>query len=744
MKNDIESLMDRCASEPIATPGLVQSHGFLFVVSAKTLEIEQVSTNISGLFDCSPDEVIGKHLPDLLEESSRGYAGEVIRRAAYTYINPFSVTVKGSAGTTVMCNAIAHSIDDESTILELEPVGLDKQRERGLDGYFQMVESSLSSTSELDSVVEIAATMAAQVKEFTGFDRVMVYRFAPDLHGEVIGEALETGMEPFLNLHYPASDIPAQARALYLKNLVRLLYDVDADTVGLHPVQHPRYPEGLPMGKAVLRSLSPVHLQYLRNMGVCSTLTISLIVDGALWGLIACHHREPHFVSYEVRATSSFYGVMMSAQLARAERMTREKAVGAAHRGIARLLKRLDERKSLGSQLVEELAGLCSLFEADGCVFVEDGAVSVHGECPEGRLIPEVVAGLSKRGPEQVLITSASFEEVPEMAGLVGEGAGLVAIPFATNTWLLLFKTEQSQSVIWGGDPSDKVAVDSVGQLTPRASFSQWKQDISGQSLPWPEHTDQVVDELMSGLSGFLVANTRYLEGLNEELEQFAGVIAHEVKSQLQSPTMALGMLGEVEAVKSDRTLSELATIGSDALETLSDFTSEMLNFSRINHLDDSQADVDVENLVHGLIQQIEHSMQGGNQRIKFKVHEMPRVTTSRNVLRHLLSNLIRNAVIHGPKESQCELLVEVGSEQLNGKLVLFVRDNGRGISEESHARIFDYFYRGTGARKRKGTGIGLGFVRKLLDRNGGKIWVESVPDQGATFRFILSEQLDV
>ncbi|MBK1825659.1 ATP-binding protein [Haloferula rosea] len=739
--NDNDALIDRCASEPIATPGLVQSHGFLFVVSAKTLEIEQVSTNILQLFGCSPDEVIGKPLPDLLEESSRHYAGEVIRRAAYTYINPFSMTVMDSAGRTVTCNAIAHSIDDESTILELEPVALDKQRERGLDGYFQMVETSLASTSELDSVVEIAATMADQVKEFTGFDRVMVYRFAPDLHGEVIGEALEPGMEPFLNLHYPASDIPAQARALYLKNLVRLLYDVDADTVGLHPVQHPRYPAGLPMGKAVLRSLSPVHLQYLRNMGVCSTLTISLIVDGALWGLIACHHREPHFVPYEVRATSSFYGVMMSAQLARAERMNREKAVGAAHRGVAQLLQRLDERKSLGGQIVGELVGLCRLFEADGCAFVEDGAVSAYGACPEDALVTEVVAGLSKREPERVLVTAASFEEVPEMKGSVGEGAGLVAIPFATDTWLLLFKTEQSQSVIWGGDPSDKVAVDSTGQLTPRASFAQWKQEISGQSLPWPVHTDQVVDELMSGLSGFLVANTRYLEGLNEELEQFAGVIAHEVKSQLQSPTMALAMLREVEAVRSDRTLFEMATIGSDALETLSEFTTEMLNFSRINDPDDEQEDVDVEGLVHGLVQQIEQSMPGRNQRIKFKVHEIPRIKVSRHVLRHLLSNLIRNAVIHGPKEHPRELLVEIGCEESDGPLVLFVRDNGRGISEESHARIFDYFYRGHGARKRQGTGIGLGFVRKLLDRNGGRIWVESVPDQGATFRFILNQE---
>ena len=177
--NDNEALIDRCASEPIATPGLVQSHGFLFVVSAKTLEIEQVSTNILQLIGCPPDEVIGKPLPDLLEESSRHYAGEVIRRAVYTYINPFSVTVMDSAGRTVTCNAIAHSIDDESTILELEPVALDKQRERGLDGYFQMVETSLASTSELDSVVEIAATMADQVKEFAGFDRVMTATTLP-------------------------------------------------------------------------------------------------------------------------------------------------------------------------------------------------------------------------------------------------------------------------------------------------------------------------------------------------------------------------------------------------------------------------------------------------------------------------------------------------------------------------------------------------------------------------------------
>ena len=227
---------------------------------------------------------------------------------------------------------------------------------------FNSYRGSLERVEGAESIDEIAALMAEEVKHFTGFDRVMVYRFAEDFSGEVIAEEREEEMEPYLGLRYPASDIPPQARELYRTNLVRLLRDVDAEPVAIMSSNGVADAAKLDLGKSVLRAMSPVHLQYLRNMGVASSLTISLISGGALWGLIACHHREPKFVSYGVRATASFYATVMGAQIETKRASFAERAAARARELAGKVLSGIPGHVELEDCLGEMLPDICKVF----------------------------------------------------------------------------------------------------------------------------------------------------------------------------------------------------------------------------------------------------------------------------------------------------------------------------------------------------------------------------------------------
>lgn len=373
-----------------------------------------------------------------------------------------------SDGDILRCNGIAHVIDDDITVLELEPLALECYLGESLENYFQLVQNSQRLSSKLSDVEEIASLMAGKVKAFTGFDRVMIYRFSEDYSGEVIGEAREEEMESFLHLRYPATDIPEQARALYLKNWVRLLRDAEAEVSPLVPVVHPQLNASTPLDKSVLRSISPIHLQYLRNMGVRSTLTISLIDNGKLWGLIACHHRTPRFVSYGVRATSSLYGVVMSAQLSRAEQATTKAEQTSREQAIARFLKNLDPLETLEQSFSKSLPFLLKIFDAHGAAFIGREKSLTNGSSPPISKLRVLTEKLVKTNADHIVITDTAHSDYPDLADLTPTAAGFIAIPLGHRSWLMIFRNERKMSIRWGGNPHQEKKHDDLGRLTPR------------------------------------------------------------------------------------------------------------------------------------------------------------------------------------------------------------------------------------------------------------------------------------
>ncbi len=723
-----DEALDTCAEEPIRIPGAIQPHGLLLALRSGSLEIEQVSDNAEALIGHRPGELLSRPFLEVVNAGHRDSVRRLVAEAAGNYVNPFEVVVDRADGGTERFEGIAHVLGQDITVLELEKVVAESSRGDRLDDYFQLIQRSLQESQQSRSVEEMCGLIVREVKEFTGFDRVMVYRFHPDAHGEVVAEALEPGMEPYLNLHYPASDIPPQARKLYEENWVRLLRDRGAVPAALQPAMHPRTGEPLDLSGAVLRAMSPVHLEYLANMGVGASLTISLLSQGKLWGLIACHHRTPRFVTYGVRATVSLFGLVMSAQLVEGEHRERFVAEARAGRRLTRALESLDAARSDDASLVSFMRSLSRVFEAQGGAFIDGDQVLTSGSAPEASTVLRLCQRLGEL-PDLATSyrTEAAYEEFDLLRNERPKAAGILALRVGASRWMMLFRDESVMERRWGGNPAENKKVGDGG-LRPRESFEAYLETIEGRCPAWPEWTDLLVDQLLSGLSGYMANRERFLERSNKSLRDFAGVVAHEVRSQLQSPMLSMEMMEQMAA--SDPKLGELVRHGMESLRELREFTSEMLGFAEMGADSEECEPVDLNELMARLVTEFEDFAD-----VDFDVGELPVVQGRPHLLQHVFSNLIRNAVIHAPFPDARRLTVEVGVAARAGRDgMIRVRDDGRGIPSELHAQVFEPRFRGSTNGARPGHGIGLAFVKQVVVQMGGRIHMESAPGDGTAF----------
>lgn len=468
---DEEALL-RCADEPIAVPGAIQPHGALLAVTEPDLAVVVSSANAAGLFG---GPVIA--LPDVLSDDDlarlhAGLAGDLAE------VNPLRVTVAGAEVDLVLHRA------DGLLLTEWEPVAGAEQAGAAWHRRLPVVLQRLSAATTLE---ELGATLARDVRDVTGFDRVMVYRFDPEWNGEVIAEARREDLEPFLGLRYPASDIPAQARALYTTNWMRLIPDAGYERVPLDPPLLDGRP--LDLSGAMLRSVSPVHLEYLANMGVVSSMSVSLIDRGKLWGLISCHHYAgPHRPSYADRVAAEFLGRTASLLLHTLVAEGEQEGVVAVASNAAALAASVGAApRALLAALTEEEVTVLDLLPAAGAAVRINGQLRLLGSTPPAASATSLVSALLAAG---VTATDAAPTVVPEAADLVDVAAGVLAVPIGGDDFLAWFRPETLREVTWGGNPyTSKVAQTDAGpRLSPRRSFAAWSETVRGTSQPWREH----------------------------------------------------------------------------------------------------------------------------------------------------------------------------------------------------------------------------------------------------------------
>ena len=299
-----------CEREPIHIPGRIQPHGLLLTLQEPDLIIMQASENTLSLLSTPAQDLLGKPLGILLNPSDVDALRDACQQHSLDNNPVYLLTMQIRGGQTPF-EAIVHR-NQGILVLELEPAPEEAVR---VDTY-ALVRRAIPQIQVARSLEQMFDVVAQQVRHINGFDRVMIYQFDADGHGSVVAENKREDLEAFLGLHYPASDIPVQARKLYTLNLLRLIADVGYTPADIVPTINPATGALLDMSYCVLRSVSPIHVQYLKNMGVAASMSISILRDGELWGLIACHHHAPRFVAYDVRTACEFVGQVVSLQLA--------------------------------------------------------------------------------------------------------------------------------------------------------------------------------------------------------------------------------------------------------------------------------------------------------------------------------------------------------------------------------------------------------------------------------------------
>ena len=486
---DVANLAN-CDREPIHIPGSVQPHGVLLALDEQGT-IRFVSENSEALLGLSPRLLLGNSITDLLVGES---AYELARRLAQ--LRPGAAPQAAPrAGELRLCMALqlagrrfdaaVHTTGD-LTLLEIEPAAARARDELEHEEFIQ----SMVRFQHAASLHELAAVAAEVFRELTGYDRVMVYRFDADNNGEILAEQRRADLESFLGLHYPSTDIPAQAHALYLRGRLRMIVDIDYMPVPLVPRADPGSRRPLDLGVAWLRSVSPIHIEYLRNMGVRGTLVLSLVCNGRLWGLISCHHYAPRLLSQRHRQRCEVYAQALANQIAAAELSEQLRARAGMQLAQRRLIEAAAACPSaqISSALVAEADALLAAVRATGAAIWADAHAAHVGRVPGHDALRRLTLwldSLALRGPYACASMAA---ELPWMEPLKDVAAGLLALPLSETGghYLLWFRPEIPQTVTWGGQPAKVVEADGDGvRLSPRKSFEQWKQIVELYAEPW-------------------------------------------------------------------------------------------------------------------------------------------------------------------------------------------------------------------------------------------------------------------
>ncbi|AMJ65535.1 hypothetical protein AXW84_08900 [Hymenobacter sp. PAMC 26628] len=754
--------LTNCDREPIHLPGAIQPYGFLLCLDPSTHRVVQASANTGALVGRAAESLLGGGLGQLLGPARLAEVeGRLATLTETTQL--LGARLEAVAGQPYF-KLIMHRYDGLLWV-EFEPVA--ETDAAPLD--LSMLNAALGQMLAAPTVLNFCQHAAEQVRAITGFDRVAIYRFAPDESGEVVAEAIHPDLAPWLGLHYPASDIPQQARAMYLKNWLRFIPDAAYAPVPLVPGLSPTTGRPPDMTYAVLRSVSPIHLEYLHHLGSAATMTISLIDDGKLWGMITCHHRTPRLVGFELRELCQFIGKTFSALIASKVRADQYAYHLRVRERLAQLLERVTRADDFVGALAQPGPSIQEVFDCGGVAVCFGGEVQLLGHTPTAAQVRELLAWLTEHAPGPLFHTDSLVAHYPAGApALRATASGLIAAALADapGHYLLWFRPEVVQTVTWAGR-NDKPQLLADGQifLSPRQSFEAWKQLVEHTAAPWlplelaaaREIRQHVADlqlkafNVLQARAQSLSALNTALERSNDELDSFAYVASHDLKEPLRGiHNYALFLLEDYAAQLDADGVHKLQTLVrlSQRMEGL---IESLLRLSQVGRTDLVAVDVDPNEVLAETADLLRPRLEQTHTQLVVAGAPWPAVRGDRLRLLEVFSNLLSNAMKY---DDQPTKTVTVGwgpaapggpaaAVNLDHYYLFYVRDNGIGIDAKHHSSIFKLFKRLHGQEKYGGgSGAGLAIAKKMVEKHGGQLWVESALGHGATFYFTLSKSL--
>ena len=752
---------DRCAQEQVQIIGRIQPHGLLFALSEPDLIVRQVSANTEAVLGVSHESLLGCSFETVL--GTEQFARFRSRVQSGQPLTSNLIRTIGEHPSEMNC--LAHR-EDDVLIVELEQVeGAHSIEPVDIDAHLRIPLSRIEAASD---IMELSERAASEVRKLSGYDRVLVYRFDEEWSGEVVAESLGSSLESYRGLRFPASDIPPQVRRLFLINPLRTIADIDAKPVAIVPAIGPLTERPLDLTRSALRSAAPIHIEYLRNMGVQATMTISVVVEKRLWGMIACHDPRPRRLDHATRSVCELIGQSLASQVALRTDNAALQSRLASRSALESYMGRIEASRSLADTEHLQSPRLLQFFDADGFISCLEGVVFAQGITPEQALMLPVIGklrGLSMRG----VASSRELSELdPGAAEYSSQASGAMYLGLNGDCdYLLFLRQELVETVSWAGNPHQAVSTDEQNALHPRASFAIWSETVRGRSRRWTESQLEGASLLREQLLRVRDAQKllRLNEALGSEITQrkaveedlkkakaaadaanlakgtFLATMSHEIRTPINGILGMTDLTLETELTSEQRDLLQIVKSSADSLLSL---INDILDFSKI------EADkLDFETIEFMLRDTLEDAMKGLAVRAQGKglelvCHVLPdvpeRLLGDPTRIRQIVINLIGNA-IKFTGTGEVVLTAELQEETSDTAVLHFsVRDTGVGIPAGQQQLIFEAFSQADSSTTRKfgGTGLGLSISSRLVTMMGGRIWVESEAGRGSTFHFTL------
>ena len=743
--NNFRATMLNCESEAIHIPGTIQSHGFLLAVTEGNYTVAFCSENCVDFLNKTHIELLGKNLETIFSKADIENIQQQFNEFSTDLLRPFIINYNKKS-----FHVTAHK-SDEVIILEFE-IFVDAKMD--LPDLLIQMKRFAYHTERADNLQSLCQDIADETRSITGYDRVMIYRFDKDYNGEVFTESKKEDLKPFLHLHYPHTDIPSQARELYLRNLIRMKVDVGYTPVPIYTVDGVlKNNSNLDLSMAILRSVSSMHLEYLKNMEVGATFVISLIHHKKLWGLISCHHYSTKHIPYYTRLAAHLQGIFLSSQI-----------------DVRQLADEFELAKKTGKKIVDlqnlfinnpntitqksTLLKLKDLINADGVMLHYNEEIYTEGNLPGKQERDDLINWLKSAKGSHSFNTHQLYKHYAGATQIANSIAGVVYLPLSDSNknCIVWTRREVEKNINWAGHPSKAVNGNEESlMLSPRKSFEIWKQAVKFTSEEWKTPELKEAEAISAAIQRqlhladlkeeekrYLTLNEK-LQKTNDELANMNWISTHDLKEPLRKIQVYSSIILERDGDNIPGSVKKNVLRMQKSAGKMQVLINDLLTYSKVVN-DEKKCDpVDLNEIIEAILQDFKENIEEKN--ISIQLHNLPTVYGIQFQLRQLFLNLISNSIkfIRPGVLPVINISGEnVMSEKINYASKTFykiiVKDNGIGFDAAYKEKVFKIFQRLHSQTEFMGTGIGLSICKKIAELHGGYIEAHGVEGEGATF----------
>ncbi|MGV3604139.1 MAG: ATP-binding protein [Dyadobacter fermentans] len=749
VNRDIVNLTN-CESEPIHIPGSIQPHGFLLGIKKGDFRIEFCSANTADFIGAGPEKLLGKYIAEVFPEEQASLFASYANEEVIDPAKPFVFILHGTSFNTTV-----HQSGD-NVIMELEPF---PDGTLQLPNLYTQTRNFVSIMEKSAGLLDLCQEVADETRSITGYDRVMIYRFDEQYNGEVIAESRREDLVSFANQKYPHTDIPVQARELYIRNPLRVIADINYQPVPLLTIDDSsaKGNHSLDLSLSILRSVSPIHIEYLKNMGVGATLTISLLQNQKLWGLITCHHYAPKILPHYTRLSALLQGHFLTSQISVREVAEEYKIGEEVDKALVESLTILHQTENF-MEACYESASLLKLANATGAAIYYDGKLYTNGLVPPDADLLALFSFLSNAYPNQSVETDNLIDIYPAARDISKYAAGVVfhSMISGGNDGILWLRQEKVETIKWAGNPDKAILKNEDGnRLSPRKSFELWAEIVKDKSMPWRKSEINAASSFSYALQKHINyrviraqedqnrALNEELKLANKELSNLNWISTHDLKEPLRKIQIFASKVLDREDPDLSMQVKDSVERMRFAAEKMQVLIEDILTYSKAGNMEKVFVRTDLNEVLTHVLSELEENIEEKGASVQ--ADNLPAIEIIPFQVHQLFINLVSNAIKFVKTDRKPEIRITTslvpGENVPDGKgtrgqqyHAIAFHDNGIGFEKEYEHRIFDIFQRLHPAHKYPGTGIGLAICKKIMENHRGFIDATSVFGEGSVF----------